>query len=94
MLSQPHQLRCLAVGLRFACLLSSSSSSCWGVAAHDALCCHLQWERATLSSALVQGPVWRVSWSVTGNILAVSDSKNSTSLWKEALDGQWQQVSA
>ena len=42
----------------------------------------------------LQGPVWRVSWSVTGNILAVSDSKTSVSLWKEALDGQWQQISA
>ena len=38
--------------------------------------------------------MWRVSWSVTGNILAVSDSNSSVSLWKEALDGQWQQVTA
>ncbi|DBA75709.1 TPA: hypothetical protein ACH3X1_010128 [Trebouxia sp. C0004] len=37
--------------------------------------------------------VWKLSWSVTGGILAVSDSKGSVSLWKEAIDGQWQQIS-
>ena len=39
-------------------------------------------------------PVWRVSWSVTGNILAASDSQNNVTLWKESIDGQWQQVAA
>ncbi|KAF5750077.1 protein SEC13 [Tripterygium wilfordii] len=38
-------------------------------------------------------PVWRVSWSLTGNILAVADGNNSVTLWKEAVDGEWQQVS-
>ena len=37
--------------------------------------------------------VWKLSWSVTGGILAVSDSKANVSLWKEAIDGQWQQIS-
>ena len=37
--------------------------------------------------------VWKLSWSVSGGILAVSDSKGSVSLWKEAIDGQWQQIS-
>lgn len=37
-------------------------------------------------------PVWRVSWSVTGNILAVSDANNAVTLWKETLDGVWQQL--
>ena len=41
-----------------------------------------------------QVPVWRVSWSITGNILAVSDGKDNVTLWKEAVDGQWQQISA
>eukprot|EP00245_Coleochaete_scutata_P001017 TRINITY_DN11242_c0_g1_i1.p1 TRINITY_DN11242_c0_g1~~TRINITY_DN11242_c0_g1_i1.p1 ORF type:complete len:302 (-),score=35.49 TRINITY_DN11242_c0_g1_i1:727-1632(-) len=39
-------------------------------------------------------PVWRVSWSLTGNILAVSDGNNAVTLWKEAVDGQWSQVTA
>lgn len=38
-------------------------------------------------------PVWKLSWSVTGGILAVSDSKATVTLWKEAIDGQWQQIS-
>eukprot|EP00879_Flechtneria_rotunda_P017426 GHRR01018259.1.p1 GENE.GHRR01018259.1~~GHRR01018259.1.p1 ORF type:complete len:242 (+),score=67.87 GHRR01018259.1:119-844(+) len=37
-------------------------------------------------------PVWKVSWSVAGNILAVSDGNNVITLWKETLDGVWQQV--
>ena len=36
--------------------------------------------------------VWRVSWSVSGNILSVSDASNQVTLWKEAADGQWQQI--
>ena len=39
-------------------------------------------------------PVWRVSWSVFGNILAVSDSKNSVTLWKESIDGHWDQLAS
>jgi len=31
-------------------------------------------------------PVWRVSWSITGNILAVSSGDNRVSLWKESLE--------
>jgi len=33
--------------------------------------------------------VWHVSWSVTGNILAVSGGDNKVSLWKETVEGQW-----
>lgn len=38
-------------------------------------------------------PVWRISWSVTGNILAVSSGDSDITLWKEGLDGSWSQVS-
>jgi protein transport protein SEC13 len=37
-------------------------------------------------------PVWRVSWSITGHLLAVSSGDSSVTLWKEGLDGQWNQV--
>ncbi len=49
-----------------------------------------KWTPCTLHTWPV--PVWRVSWSLTGSILAVSDGNNNVSLWKESLDGQWQQV--
>lgn len=39
-------------------------------------------------------PVWRLSWSLTGNILAVADGNNDVTLWKEVADGEWQQVSS
>lgn len=37
-------------------------------------------------------PVWRVSWSVAANILAVADSDSEVTLWKEAVDGTWDKV--
>ena len=33
--------------------------------------------------------VWRVSWSLSGNVLAVSGGDNRVSLWKEDLKGTW-----
>lgn len=36
--------------------------------------------------------IWRVSWSLSGNILAVSGGDNKVSLWKENLKGEWEKV--
>jgi len=36
--------------------------------------------------------VWRVSWSITGNILSVSGDSKVT-LWKETLESEWQCIS-
>lgn len=49
-----------------------------------------RWEGRVLHD--FKNPVWRVSWSLTGNILAVADGSNNVTLWKEAVDGEWQQV--
>ena len=38
-------------------------------------------------------PVWRVSWSITGNVLAVSTGDQEVTLWKESLDHKWVQLS-
>ncbi len=39
-------------------------------------------------------PVYRVSWSVSGGILAVStEGSDAVTLWKEAVDGSWEQIS-
>jgi protein transport protein SEC13 len=37
-------------------------------------------------------PVWRVSWSVTGHLLAVSSGDSTVTLWKAGLDQKWTQV--
>jgi protein transport protein SEC13 len=39
-------------------------------------------------------PVWRVSWSVTGHLLAVSSGDSDVTLWKAGLDGKWTQMSS
>lgn len=36
--------------------------------------------------------IWRVSWSLSGNVLAVSGGDNRVSLWKESLKGEWECV--
>lgn len=33
--------------------------------------------------------VWSISWSTTGNVLAVTGGDNNVSLWKENSEGQW-----
>lgn len=37
--------------------------------------------------------LWNVSWSLTGNILAVSGGDNKISLWRENNEGQWSLIS-
>lgn len=37
--------------------------------------------------------VWRVSWSLAGNILAVSCGDGKVSLWKEGVEKGWECVS-
>jgi len=49
-----------------------------------------QWEGKILKD--FKTPVWRVSWSLTGNLLAVADGNNNVTLWKETVDGDWHQV--
>ncbi|KAL4570749.1 hypothetical protein LXL04_026410 [Taraxacum kok-saghyz] len=50
-----------------------------------------EWKGQVLND--FKAPVWRVSWSLTGNLLAVASGDNNVTLWKEAVDGEWQQIS-
>uniref|UniRef100_H2ZKR6 Protein SEC13 homolog n=1 Tax=Ciona savignyi TaxID=51511 RepID=H2ZKR6_CIOSA len=50
-----------------------------------------QWTSKTLNE--FDDVVWHVSWSLTGDILAVSGGNNKVSLWKEKLNGDWTIVS-
>lgn len=36
-----------------------------------------------------EAALWRVSWSLSGNVLAVSGADNKVGLWKEDLKGEW-----
>ncbi|GAB7363864.1 hypothetical protein MBLNU230_g4428t1 [Neophaeotheca triangularis] len=47
------------------------------------------WKCETLDFEVV---VWRVSWSMAGNVLAVSAGDNRVSLWKEKMKGGWECV--
>lgn len=47
----------------------------------------------TLAKTLdFEAVTWRVSWSLSGNILAVSGGDNKVTLWKEDLKGNWEMV--
>jgi len=50
------------------------------------------WQKHTLEP--FNETVWRVSWSLTGNILAVTSGDSKVTLWKEALDHQWKCISS
>lgn len=45
-----------------------------------------EWKSIVLNFDAV---LWRVSWSLSGNVLAVSGGDNKVSLWKEDLKGDW-----
>ncbi|KAF9345986.1 GTPase-activating protein S13, partial [Mortierella sp. NVP85] len=51
------------------------------------------WQKKALCSEKFAEVVWRVSWSLSGNILAVSCGDNKVTLWKENLNGGWECVS-
>lgn len=59
------------------------------------------WTKTLLKPAAISGSdgnkfpdvVWRVSWSLAGNILAVSCGDGKVTLWKERLKGGWECVS-
>lgn len=63
-----------------------------------------KWEKVALDAGGLEGNansedgkfpsvVWRVSWSLAGNILAVSCADGKVSLWKENLRGKWECIS-
>jgi protein transport protein SEC13 len=50
------------------------------------------WEPQLLHS--FEAPVWRVSWSVTGTVLAVSTGDHRVTLWKQSVDESWMRISS
>eukprot|EP00127_Corallochytrium_limacisporum_P000586 Clim_evm1s21 gene=Clim_evmTU1s21 len=49
-----------------------------------------EWKSTSFS---VDAVVWKLSWSLTGNLLAVSSGDNRVRLYKETADGEWQCIS-
>jgi len=52
-----------------------------------------EWSKPKFLEPKFSAVVWRVSWSVTGNILAVSCGDNTVTLWKESADNEWKCIS-
>ncbi|OZJ03688.1 hypothetical protein BZG36_03506 [Bifiguratus adelaidae] len=52
-----------------------------------------EWIKKPLTAEKFADVVWRVSWSLSGNILAVSCGDNKITLWKETLKGDWTCIS-
>jgi protein transport protein SEC13 len=50
------------------------------------------WTRKPLKAEQFPDVVWRVSWSMMGNVLAVSCGDNKVTLWKESLEGDWESI--
>ncbi|KAF2401302.1 Sec13 protein-like protein [Trichodelitschia bisporula] len=46
----------------------------------------------TSTSLPFDAAAWRVSWSLSGNVLAISTNNNKVSLWKERLSGGWEKI--
>jgi len=50
------------------------------------------WQKQLLKPDPFPDTVWRVSWSLSGGILAVSSGDNKVTLWREGLKGDWENV--
>ena len=50
-----------------------------------------QWRRA--KTLKFDTKVYKLSWSLMGNILAVAQGDNKVSLWKESMEGDWKNLS-
>lgn len=50
-----------------------------------------KWEKKTEIN--IGSPAWKVSWSSVGNLLAVSGGDNIVQIYKEAPNGEYEQVS-
>lgn len=49
-----------------------------------------KWQKQLLTEEKFPDVCWRASWSLSGNILAVSGGDNKLSLWRENLQGKWE----
>ncbi|KAI5958331.1 SEC13 [Candida theae] len=49
-----------------------------------------KWQKQPLTEEKFPDVCWRCSWSLSGNILAVSGGDNKVTLWKENLKGKWE----
>jgi protein transport protein SEC13 len=50
------------------------------------------WEKQLLTPEPFPDSIWRVSWSLSGNILAVTCGDNKVTLWREGIKGGWESV--
>ncbi|CEP23999.1 unnamed protein product [Cyberlindnera jadinii] len=48
------------------------------------------WKKQLLTEEKFPDVVWRASWSLSGNILAISGGDNRVTLWRENVDGKWE----
>lgn len=48
------------------------------------------WKKSLLQQEKFPDVLWRASWSLSGNILALSGGDNKITLWKEDLQGKWE----
>ncbi|AAS51425.1 ACR199Cp [Eremothecium gossypii ATCC 10895] len=48
------------------------------------------WTKTLLKEDKFPDVLWRASWSLSGNILALSGGDNKVTLWKENLEGKWE----
>ncbi|CAH2445764.1 COPII vesicle coat, Nup84 nuclear pore sub-complex and Seh1-associated (SEA) complex subunit [Komagataella phaffii CBS 7435] len=49
-----------------------------------------KWEKQPLTKEKFPDVCWRASWSLSGNVLAISGGDNKVTLWKENIQGKWE----
>lgn len=49
-----------------------------------------EWKQTVLKENKFDDVLWRASWSLSGDVLALSGGDNRITLWRENLQGQWE----
>ncbi|KTB14515.1 Protein transport protein SEC13-2 [Nakaseomyces glabratus] len=50
------------------------------------------WKKISVNEGKFEQKLGSVSWSLSGNLLAVSDDDKNVTIWKESGDGKWEEV--
>ena len=82
---------CSSIGLQFDMIASCSEDKACKVWKHDQKTKDKPWSETKITFK-ENVPLWKVSWSQVGNLLAVSGGDNQVHIMSEETTGDWKEI--
>lgn len=82
---------CSSIGLMYDMIASCSEDKCVKVWKHDQKTKDKPWSETKITFK-ENVPLWKVSWSQVGNLLAVSGGDNQVHIMSEDTTGEWKEI--